>query len=518
MAPPPNNNEPHRDDNPREDREPRDPAAYPAQAPKAETLLREHFAQFSAEHSLTALETSILERTWTALEQRIRGAIEQESNSELVLQPLAGAVAASGAVTLLIRSRDPHTGEYRVPTLTAPAFFEGEATQPRYTLTSFHSHGIGLLITLPSLEVESDRLRIGLDYLLTPTAMQLDQDRFLARSSSSVIGSSLLSVVIGRSHRLPDIQSIARWHQPDGEATTYRVIETEGTRHFITIRPNDRSVPSGITEIETVHASAPSIDLPRFDRHGGKVALHFDEFHRQRGFLAIDPESIAAEYPNLKEVITTHLKGTFPGFRSDWNIDFNSAMRQENSTAILLSISDPTLDSFVPGFTTTSSVRDKGFSGLLLTMDIAPGEPTPERSKGLLGWIGEKFPAFRPPPRPVMRLDIIGPVLSDDAWQHHIRLLGSDPESSFFFPPLARAIELDLHRFTESPLQIAVHSIQPTRVTSDVSSSWDKIVFAIDHSLGTHIAEVVRERSFGLIPSLVPKIQQYFPLNRRQRN
>lgn len=522
MAPPPNSNEPSREHGPHDRRDPQARAGDQLQPPQADRLLQDRFAEFSTAHSLSPLAPNFIERAWRSIEPRIRRAIIDElleqTNSDLTFRPLAGAISETGLVTLLIRSTDTQSGHFVVPTLADLSMADGNIVQARYALTDFLTHGVGLLVTLPGLDIGAEAPRLGLDYLLSPAAMQLDHDRFIARAPSSVLGSLVLSVIVGRCQRPPEIESIARWRPADGESTTYQVRESDGTRHFVKCAPTKPGAPSGIAEVETVPPSVGPITFPRTERIAGKVGLHFEEFHQRLGFRAVDPESISSEYPTLKELITKHLKGSFPGFRPEWSLDFNRAVRRDQSTVLLLGISDSSLDAFVPGFTPESSIRDKAFSGLLLTMNVPREAPIPDSAKGLFGRLVEKFRSFRSEPRPVIRLDIVGPVLSDEAWRNHIELLASSPQQSFFFPVLSRTIEMDLHRHHAEPSQVFLKSVTPTRVIADSSNSWDKLVLAVDHSFGTHIVEFVRERSFGLIPTLVPNIQQYFPHTRRQKN
>jgi hypothetical protein len=492
----------------------------PVKPPSPEASLGIRFKEFLKGHSLTVLSDSDVSRVWRSLEPRLRNSflddVAAAHGVTLELKSLAGATSADGAVTLLITAQDRASGNFMVPVLKSSPAIDGSAREISHSLADFLSHGAGILVNVREESTGSEHLHLGLDQLLSPSALQLDQDRFLARSGPTVIGSCLISAIVTRCDRPPHIESIVRWRPKDSDVIMYRALEEDGTRHFIKIAPSEPALPMGVDEIETVSPTTTPIRFPRETRHRGKVGISFEEFHLDRGFNTIDPAGIVTDYPNLKRVITEHLSAAFPGFREEWTLEFSRAVRRGNATAVLLNISDAALDSFVPGLTPESSVRDQSFSGLLISFEVTQAAPSTDKPPGIRKWLEDTLSSFRRPQQ-VMQIEIVGPVLSDEAWRSHVELLSRDSKRSLFFPHVARMIALDLDHHYDAPSAIEIDSIKPTRLSPDSSDSWDKLVLAVDHALGTHIVEVIRERTFGLIPSPISTIQQYFPRNHRQR-
>jgi hypothetical protein len=145
----------------------------------------------------------------------------------------------------------------------------------------------------------------------------------------------------------------------------------------------------------------------------------------------------------------------------------------------------------------------------MMTITAENLPPERVRSSRILRFLNGALTKLGALPEPTLKLTIVGPVLSCEAWQEHLGHLSTDPQRSIFFPGIIEAVTTDLARHHGELDDLAIRSIRPLRISSD--SELDTVIIAVEHTFGIHITELARARTFGLIPSLRPSIQQYSP-------
>ena len=491
-----------------------DPAAGGrAHLPEPTTLLKEQFAAFAAAHGLTLLGPSETAAAWRPIERKVGEIIFGEEHPEMTrgmqLLALDGATATDGERVILLAVRDQDSGRFFLPLPVSPSQRDDAANPRMFRWAHYQHHGAALIAMFPPPNPEGEILQVGFDYVLSPPALQLDQDRFIARGSGSVIEAAILKH--GRSHRddLPDVASISRWSPSGTDLTVFRVTETDGTKHLVLSSSDDPGTPSGVHTIETIPATPEPLLFPNLERFAGKVGLYFDQFHRARGFESVAPEKVLGACPSLLPTVAEYLQMNFAGYGPEWQIGLERVMQQAHLCVALMSLSDGSLDSFIPSSTPESILRDRNFSGLMMTITAENLPSERVRSNRILRFLNGALRKLGALPEPALKLNIVGPVLSCEAWQEHLGRLSTDPQRSIFFPGIIGAVTADIERHHGELDALAIRSIRPLRISSD--GELDTVVIAVEHTFGIHITELARARTFGFIPSLRPLIQQYSP-------
>jgi hypothetical protein len=426
----------------------------------------------------------------------------------VTLRALAGCRGASGRCEILVTAHPNQEHGYLLPAPNLVGTSDGATTWPEGFL-DFHSHGAGFVVTVDQREaMRGDGGLVDFRYILTPAARQIDEDRFLAGDDNSIIEAVVARAIEQRTGRLPVVSAIGRLAQPRHSEIYYRILEADGSRHFFSLAPQNDTVLEGIVHIETVPLEMPSPAAPHDHPHSHVIIERFDSYYREIGFTPVSLPAVEKAFPSFKAELSSLIARLFPGDIPARRIAFHHGVKSREETILFIGLHDEGMRSFVPTNHADRYIVDPSLSGLI----VALHHPSAERAPGLWAQARSIAARFLSPRGHALRrlnLEIMGPSISDSAWLDLLHYAHRSPRSNFLTEAITAAIAHDLNPTGRHLLPTDIGKVTPIR-TALGRDFWDKHIVCVDHRYGTHILEIPRQRSTGLVHLNSISVQQRF--------